>query len=191
MISVSAIILEIMLRRAENIEISFSTGFMSGSGWLDLALGSTTYRIAKYRKGEFRELVEEQKQMPVKLAELGDRSYWWFQDLFYWDNDGLSQEDVYALLIVRQKQQRLRIDRAKATVAVEVEVATNKRGAIPDDLKMLVWTRDEGKCNNCGSQVELQFDHVIPISLGGATSEANLQILCGICNRRKGAGLTN
>ena len=30
---------------------------------------------------------------------------------------------------------------------------------------------------------------VIPVALGGATTIANLQLLCGDCNREKGADL--
>jgi 5-methylcytosine-specific restriction endonuclease McrA len=33
------------------------------------------------------------------------------------------------------------------------------------------------------------IDHVIPVALGGATTLANLQLLCGACNREKGADL--
>ncbi len=36
---------------------------------------------------------------------------------------------------------------------------------------------------------ELQFDHLIPLAFGGATTEQNLQILCGPCDRRKGASI--
>src|SRR5262249_38150822 len=43
----------------------------------------------------------------------------------------------------------------------------------------------------CGATNELQFDHVIPVALGGGSSADNLQLLCGPCNRRKGAGLTS
>jgi 5-methylcytosine-specific restriction endonuclease McrA len=64
------------------------------------------------------------------------------------------------------------------------------RGAIPDDLKQFVWLRDGGRCRHCGNQYELQYDHIIPVAMGGATTTENLQILCGPCNRRKSAGLT-
>ncbi|MGA3352888.1 MAG: recombinase family protein [Acidimicrobiales bacterium] len=33
-------------------------------------------------------------------------------------------------------------------------------------------------------------DNVIPVALGGSNNAENLQILCGPCNRRKGAGLS-
>ena len=75
-------------------------------------------------------------------------------------------------------------------VAMGERPQPSARGAIPDDVKQFVWTRDEGRCRNCGSQTELQFDHIIPVALGGATVAENLQVLCGPCNRRKSAGLT-
>jgi anti-anti-sigma factor len=36
---------------------------------------------------------------------------------------------------------------------------------------------------------DLQYDHVIPVALGGATTTGNLQLLCADCNRKKGADL--
>ena len=64
------------------------------------------------------------------------------------------------------------------------------REGIPDDVKHLVWTRDRGSCRHCDATVELQFDHVIPVAMGGSSVPENLQILCGPCNRRKGATIT-
>ncbi|QLY33358.1 TerD family protein [Nocardia huaxiensis] len=59
--------------------------------------------------------------------------------------------------------------------------------SIPQEVKAQVWQRDGGKCVECGDSHYLEFDHIIPISRGGATSAANLQILCRACNRSKGA----
>ena len=56
-------------------------------------------------------------------------------------------------------------------------------------MKQLVWNRDGGTCVRCGLQTELQYDHVIPIAHGGGSTEDNLQILCGPCDRRKGASI--
>ncbi|MGY2007950.1 TerD family protein [Nocardia gipuzkoensis] len=59
--------------------------------------------------------------------------------------------------------------------------------SIPQEVKAQVWQRDGGRCVECGDGHYLEFDHVIPLSRGGATSAANLQILCRACNRAKGA----
>ncbi|MEV0031161.1 TerD family protein [Nocardia sp. NPDC050793] len=59
--------------------------------------------------------------------------------------------------------------------------------SISQEVKAEVWQRDGGKCVECGSGHYLEFDHVIPLSRGGATSASNLQILCRACNRAKGA----
>lgn len=66
--------------------------------------------------------------------------------------------------------------------------ATQRIG-LARDLRRAVYDRDGGKCRECGSGFELQYDHVIPLSRGGANSLDNLQLLCGNCNRRKGASI--
>ena len=58
-------------------------------------------------------------------------------------------------------------------------------------MKQFVFARDGGRCRQCGAINDLQFDHVISVALGGGSSADNLQLLCGPCNRRKGAGLTS
>jgi Holliday junction DNA helicase RuvB subunit len=64
-----------------------------------------------------------------------------------------------------------------------------QRQAIPDDVKMFVWQRDGGHCVRCGSQENLEYDHIIPVSKGGSNTSRNIQILCQNCNRSKGANL--
>jgi HNH endonuclease len=60
------------------------------------------------------------------------------------------------------------------------------RTPIPEAIRSEVWRRDGGRCVQCGSKQNLQFDHIIPVSKGGATSVANLQLLCQPCNTSKG-----
>ncbi len=67
-------------------------------------------------------------------------------------------------------------------------VITTKDGhrePIPSDIANAVWNRDGGQCCICGSRSDLEFDHIIPISKGGATTFRNLQLLCKKCNIRK------
>ena len=61
------------------------------------------------------------------------------------------------------------------------------RERISEEVRIFVWRRDQGKCVRCGSQSRLEFDHVIPVTEGGSSSERNIQLLCETCNRSKGS----
>lgn len=67
----------------------------------------------------------------------------------------------------------------------EIFPEANKRPPIPKDVVDAVWRRDGGKCVYCGSTENLQLDHIIPFSKGGATTVENLQLLCQKCNLQK------
>jgi hypothetical protein len=59
---------------------------------------------------------------------------------------------------------------------------------IPTEVKRIVWERDQGKCSwqECESNKDLHFDHIIPWSKGGSSSDPkNIQILCGRHNLSK------
>lgn len=59
------------------------------------------------------------------------------------------------------------------------------RHSIPKKIKLFVWERDGGRCVQCGSQKNLEYDHIIPVSKGGSNTERNIQLLCEKCNRVK------
>ncbi len=77
----------------------------------------------------------------------------------------------------------------------DIPVAPTPRGApgernsrvIPQNVKIAVSVRDQGKCVQCGSTDDLHFDHKVAWSRGGTNTVNNIQLLCGTCNRRKGA----
>ncbi len=180
-----------MLRRAENVRLGFSPWMFSSMGHITVSVGRQSYRLpTKTHKDQWAQAWAAQQTFPVYIMTVGERSLWHFQDRFYWDNDGLGVDQVYALLVTRHQREQQRIERAQAMVTYGATPRQASRGSIPDDLKQLVWQRDGGCCRHCGSNVELQYDHIIPVAMGGATSAENLQILCGPCNRQKGAGLT-
>ncbi|MCE2522038.1 MAG: HNH endonuclease [Rhodobacteraceae bacterium] len=49
-----------------------------------------------------------------------------------------------------------------------------------------LFLRDEFRCQYCGSEGEMTFDHVIPRSRGGKTVWANVVAACATCNLAKG-----
>lgn len=64
-----------------------------------------------------------------------------------------------------------------------------ERGKVSNKLRFAVYKRDEYRCRYCHrseSWVQLEVDHIIPISKGGKSTIDNLQTLCHDCNVKKG-----
>lgn len=136
-----------------------------------------------------RGIVREQESAPVAVAQDERRTWWMFRGRFYWEDDGLSADEVLALVHERERRRRRRIDRAVDMMLADEQASGPRREPIPEDVRREVFRRDGGRCATCGSDELLQFDHVIPVALGGASTPANLQLLCAPCNRDKGAAL--
>lgn len=70
---------------------------------------------------------------------------------------------------------------------------TYQRNLMTQSLRYDIMKRDSFRCQICGRSVknnpniELEVDHIIPISKGGKTVKSNLQTLCKECNRGKSA----
>jgi 5-methylcytosine-specific restriction endonuclease McrA len=138
--------------------------------------------------GPFARAARAQLDEPVPLMESGARRWWWYRDRFWWEDEGYGPADIVALVADRERRARRRLDRAHAALRRESD-SIPRREPLPRDIRLAVWRRDRGRCRECGNGFELQYDHVIPIALGGASSVDNLQLLCGDCNRAKGASL--
>jgi 5-methylcytosine-specific restriction endonuclease McrA len=101
----------------------------------------------------------------------------------------LTHDAVHALLVTRSITQTDRMNRAKSMAAMTQAPVPTQRTSISAEMRLRVWQRDGGACRGCGSNVELQLDHVIPVAFGGSNSETNLQMLCASCNHSKGASV--
>ncbi len=72
--------------------------------------------------------------------------------------------------------------------ATETKVPRREGRYIPREVMLRVVRRDGQICQECRSGVrddEVEFDHIIPLALGGPTSAENLRLLCRACNRKK------
>jgi len=56
---------------------------------------------------------------------------------------------------------------------------------ISSTTKKIVYARDGGRCQCCGSSASLEYDHIKPYSCGGSSDRSNIQLLCLKCNRSK------
>lgn len=153
---------------------------------------------------ELERLLAEQEHHPVAVLQDDDARTWWMAGgLVYVERDGLSADDVAALLAEKADRAQRKLERAHALRSRQVArdaiggavapgaaaARAQSRPGIPRDMRLAVWQRDGGRCTSCGAEFDLQYDHVIPLALGGATSEQNLQLLCGACNQRKGSAI--
>lgn len=170
-----------MLR--EDKRAHFAAGFLRAR----LVRGELAFRPVPRRT--HRRWLAEQHHRPVAVAHHEDRTWWLYRDRFYWDDDGLAADEVHALLEDRERRKRRRIERAMDLMAAERSGERERREPIGEALRREIFRRDGGRCVACGSAELLQFDHVIPVAMGGATTAENLQLLCAPCNRAKGASL--
>ena len=102
----------------------------------------------------------------------------------------IEKDKIRKSLLERERKKQLHKDVYKTLIEeghIESHLndSTWKREPIPQDVMDRVWNRDGGKCVKCGSQENLEFDHIIPHSKGGANTYRNLQILCMKCNGEK------
>jgi 5-methylcytosine-specific restriction endonuclease McrA len=166
-------------------------GFVTEGAWLWKRHRFEAGKLAAARplgRQALARLEAEQREQPVPLIRAGTRQWWWYRDCFYWEDERLSAVDVMALVLERERRRQRKLERAHAALHQERN-GTRRREPVPRDVRLAVWKRDGGRCVECGSDFDLQYDHVIPVALRGATSVANLQLLCADCNRAKGAAL--
>jgi 5-methylcytosine-specific restriction endonuclease McrA len=63
--------------------------------------------------------------------------------------------------------------------------------AIPPRVRLRIWQRGIGHCEECGRKImggeTWEIDHRVALALGGKHRERNLRVLCTWCHRTKTA----
>src|SRR5258708_4060716 len=96
-----------MLTRVENFSITLVPHFLSKRGHvrIDIGKGYWEWRDWRLTEEEFDQFLVERQIMPFRF-QLDYKIYWLFEDKLYKDSEGLTPEDVKALLITRKKQKQ-------------------------------------------------------------------------------------
>jgi hypothetical protein len=97
-----------------------------------------------------------------------------------------SAEELRLVFLEALDKDRTRFERLRHKFSGAAGARTSqRREPIPEPVRIHVWRRDGGQCVKCGSQERLEYDHIIPASKGGSSTERNIQLLCEACNRTK------
>ncbi len=137
-------------------------------------------------------------------AALGeDTPFWWWQRsrhdrpcyLFgerVWElkpsESAASEEGVARIFLDMRQNDRPKLGRLSVAASGSATALLPDTDSIPERLRVAAWRRAGGKCAECGSHQQLEFDYIKPPSHGGAVAEENIQMLCGKCYRQKHDG---
>ena len=108
-------------------------------------------------------------------------------DVRYLTEEEQKLEVANAILKHEKRYRQLRRQLEAFDRLERADVAGRER--FSDAVRLFVWQRDLGMCVKCGSAERLEYDHIIPISRGGSSTERNVQLLCETCNREKSANI--
>jgi hypothetical protein len=109
-----------------------------------------------------------------------------FKEYLYQVEGAYTWEEAKLLVFEDYDKERKKLERLKLLYdSEEVKEDSKSRSLIPEEVKIAVWRRDSARCVKCGSQENLEYDHIIPVSKGGSNTARNIQILCERCNRQK------
>jgi hypothetical protein len=171
-----------LLHRLENVSVEFRYGLFSmRKGHARLRVGSSTSTPRMSRRMSSASSLRNQESSALRLGKIGERTYWHFQNRFYWENDGLMPDEVRALLLTQQERQRGRIKRAQAMVAMGMQPQDQprRRDLIPDDVKQFVWMRMVADAGSARHRRSFSSSKSSRSLWAAASNPENLQILCG------------
>jgi 5-methylcytosine-specific restriction endonuclease McrA len=172
------------LRKVGNISIT-PGGFFKRHYQFQAPTRGSSYWYREVSAEEYDRLTQSQLHTPQRVLRAEGRSWWWYRGRFYVESDGYSAEEVKLLLWDKEQKRERKLARLRKEMLSQHAVEQARRERMPDDVRVFVWNRDGGRCVQCGSQHNLEFDHIIPVAKGGSNTARNIQLLCESCNRTK------
>lgn len=146
--------------------------------------------VLKFKKLKNNEILDEyqQSELPPDFPYL----YFYKRNIYEIEKNSPYTADEIKLMIkesyYKQNEKFRKLQKEiELFESSDTKIENTARGPIPEKVRFFIWRRDGGKCVICGSKEKLEFDHIIPLSRGGSSTERNIQLLCEKCNREKSA----
>lgn len=158
-----------------------------------IAMFHTSQEVIKAWKEEKAREEEKERERKaaerarIQAAEAAERRRW-EASAAERERQAAEREKAEIASKLKEKQRRRELEeqvRMELIDSGELFGDQPKRPPIPREVVDAVYRRDGARCVYCGSTENLQLDHIIPFSKGGATSLENLQLLCQKCNLEK------
>lgn len=145
------------------------------------------------------DLLEKSRKQPLRLkynlrigmlggseASKRNNSLWLYNENFYIIRGHYSDDEIRLLILEESDKERIKFEKLRAKFDDLTSDDLNySRPRIPEKVRIEIWRRDGGKCARCGSRVNLEYDHIVPISKGGSNTARNIELLCEKHNRSK------
>ena len=142
--------------------------------------GSLTQN-GKFHKSAQMAAQGKHPQALVRVYEKIKQGLWTYNGLFALENSWIENDGTRNVF-----KFQLKLMEKDEVVTSNRPVRIGMGRLIPSWVKQEVFTRDGGKCVECGATDELHFDHILPFSKGGTSSTPdNIQLLCARHNLQK------
>lgn len=136
----------------------------------------------------FHGLRQQSAAHPTLVLREDGKTWWQFENDFWWENAGARADDVLALVRNQERRQRRKPDPARTPLNAEASPG-DRRDKRTRDMQLPVYERDDGACVNCGNAFSNHYDHVIPAANGGTATTQKLQVMCKHCSQENGASI--
>ena len=174
----------------------FGSHFVFGTLRFDVEAPSDTLKNKDWCEG-IEGIVEKSKNTPHALSGFsnlldewrakkdGLKKYCIYRGIVYKFDREYNTEEMLLQILELEDKERRGFERLKRRFELSQKEEEVGRERIPEEVRIAVWRRDEGKCVRCGSREKLEYDHIIPVSKGGNNTIRNIELLCESCNRKK------
>jgi HNH endonuclease len=156
-------------------------------GWPGEPLDANSRTQPQRERSEVQPLTAELRRLHVTVSREFLAKLAAARDALSHSHPDASDEEILAagldLLLARDAKKKGLVERPQTKIR-----ASNPQH-VPAHVRRAVWKRDGGCCQwrlesggVCGSTRRLQFDHITPPALGGASTVENVRLLCATHN---------